>query len=303
MHRLPVLHVGSPTMAGPLTVFPVWTEAPATPRSYLPLAESGVAVVREHDAGPSAARLTVTNPAPRPVLLLEGTLFTGGMQHRVLAHDVLVAPGATRDLPVACVEQGRWSGDAVQEVGRMCAPLAVRGALRSIRRPDDAGRPVPSDTQSDVWARVSGYERRFGSSATGSLVDVHRRLAPAVTDVIGEVRPIAGQRGVVVGISSHPVLLEVFDDPETLAEQLPALLFAAALDALGAPFAPTPGHRARSFARRAVGVGLGGTLGEPGPAVVRAGRDDLVATQALVSAGHVVHASALNVRHTLVLAA
>lgn len=305
MHRLPSLHVGSPTLAGPLTVFPIWTDAPAVRRSYLPLT-AWAPSVREHHAGPTIDRLTVANSAPRPLLVLEGTLLTGGWQHRVVAHDVLVAPGASRDLRVACVEQGRWGGEAAQHLGREAAPLAVRAALRGIQRRagDDGGGPArPSDTQGDVWTRVSGYERRFGSSATGSLVDVHRRMAPRLEEMISEAGPLLGQRGVVVGISGHPVLLEVFDDPQTLTERLPALLVAAALDAFGAPVAPTPGHRARAFARRVEAMNLGATVDEPDAPCVRAGRDDLAATQALMAPGHVFHASALNVRHALVRAA
>lgn len=52
MNHLPALHVGSPTLAGPLTVFPVWTDAPAAARAYLPLSAS-VAAVREKASGGS----------------------------------------------------------------------------------------------------------------------------------------------------------------------------------------------------------------------------------------------------------
>lgn len=304
MSVLPTLHVGAPTQAGALSVFPVWTDAPAPgPRPYTLTLRAGAAV-SELPGGPSVNHLAVTNPGPKPLLLLEGTLLDGGWQHRTVVRDVLVAAGESRTLEVMCVEQGRWHGAGAQRRGRTSAPLALRGALRGIRHDvGQAGRDFGRGAdQHDVWTRVQRYERAHGASATGSLVDVQSRTASLVEPIVAGVRPLFGQRGVLIGVAGHPVLLEVFDHPRTLAERWTAMLTAVALDAIGAPYAPTPGYRARAFAARVQGMALE-VAAVDAAATTRAGRDDLAAVQALTSPAGMVHASALNVRHDLVLAA
>lgn len=178
----------------------------------------------EAAGGPSVGGVTVTNPGPRPLLLFEGTVLDGGWQHRALVHDVLVPAGVPLDVPVACVEQGRWHGSTTQRTSRRQVPLAVRGALRGIRREVAAGTRSTGVDQGDVWRRVSRYERVYGGSATSSLVDVQDRAAREVDALVAGLRPLYGQRGVLVGVAGHPVLLEVFDHPRTLAEQWDAIV-------------------------------------------------------------------------------
>jgi len=296
------LHLGAGTMAGPLTVFPIWTDAPvARRRPYATTLADGGAVT-EAAGGPSVGGVTVTNPGPRPLLLFEGTVLDGGWQHRAIVHDVLVPAGVPLDVPVACVEQGRWHGSTTQRTSRRQVPLAVRGALRGIRREVAAGTRSTGVDQGDVWRRVSRYERVYGGSATSSLVDVQDRAAREVDALVVGLRPLYGQRGVLVGVAGHPVLLEVFDHPRTLAEQWDAIVRAVALDAVGVPEIPTPGYRARAFVQRVHRL-----VESDGLFMVEAAglerRDDLVDVRMLALRGVDLHLAAVNVRHELLLAA
>ena len=156
--------------------------------------------------------------------------------------------------------------------------------------------------QGDVWRRVSRYERVYGGSATSSLVDVQDRAAREVDALVAGLRPLYGQRGVLVGVAGHPVLLEVFDHPRTLAEQWTAILRAVALDAVGVPELPTPGYRARAFIQRVRRlVESDGLFVDQASGIER--RDDLVDVRTLALRGVDLHLAAVNVRHELVLAA
>jgi hypothetical protein len=86
---LPAMHLGAPTVVGLLTLFPIWTDAPA-PDVPVPLQPPAGATIGELDSGPAAELLTAKNPTPLPYVLLEGTIVDGGWQHRVLVHSVLV---------------------------------------------------------------------------------------------------------------------------------------------------------------------------------------------------------------------
>ena len=76
---------------------------------------TGVIISERPDA--EVPTLVAYNPTLSPVLLMEGETVTGGRQNRVLNVSVLIPAGATIDIPVSCVEQGRWNGGS--EFGRV----------------------------------------------------------------------------------------------------------------------------------------------------------------------------------------
>jgi hypothetical protein len=238
VHTPPLrLHVGQGTHRGPLTVFPVWTDAPTIPREYLTGASAPVDVA-ERAGTPAVDQLVVTNRGQRPVLLLAGELLEGGWQTRALTATTLLAPGEPTVLPVVCVEEGRWGGDVRHSRQARRAPFAVRAQF-------DRAEP-----QQAVWDRVRGYESVAGPSETGSLADRLDRIVPVARDLTRGLRPLAGQWGLLVGIAGHPAWLEVFDSRRSLAAHWSGLLHAATLDALGRSPVRTPATLARSFAQR-----------------------------------------------------
>lgn len=235
------LHVGQGTHRGPLTLFPVWTDARAASRDYLTGATAPVDVAER--AGSSAVdQLVLTNRADRPVLLLAGELLEGGWQTRALAATTMLAPGRPSVERALCVEEGRWGGDVVHVRRARRAPGAVRARF------DDP------QAQQAVWDRVRSYDAVAGPSTTGSLADRLDRTEPAIGDLTRGLRPLSGQRGLLIGIAGRPAWLEVFDSGRTLATHWSGLLHAATLDALGRPSIRTTGAAARSFAERVEGT-------------------------------------------------
>lgn len=239
------LHIGQGTTVGAITVFPVWHDGHVrSVRTY----DTGSATlaVSEADTGPSVPTLQVTNSGEKPVLVLDGQLFEGGMQHRMATRSTLVRAGGAMPIEVACVEQSRWAGATAQATRGRRANLVVRDGF-------GAGG------QEEVWRRIASYDAAAGRvSRTGSLAE---RLDTAAADeqakvLSAAVRPIGGQCGVLIGVGGQPLLLEVFDHPTTLREQLRPLYRAGALDAHGAPALPTPARRARRFAERLAQVQL-----------------------------------------------
>jgi hypothetical protein len=264
--KMPVLHIGQGTMAGPLTVFPVWASAPAETRLVTGL--SGQVGVAEREGHPVVGQLVLTNHGPDPVLLLEGELLEGGWQHRVLLHDVVLAPRESLVAAVACVEAGRWGGGGEHRRRARRASTHIRFASSTFN---------PRTLQSEVWRRVESYETVMGASQTSSFIDHLDRfdsgrmegnrggraagqLGPAPAEAVVDawlqavrgVLPLEGQRGVVVGVAGQPVLLEVFPTHRALAEAMEDLLTGLLLDAVavGAAVEPTPARRARRIAER-----------------------------------------------------
>ena len=318
---VPDLHVGHGLYDGALTLFPIWTSGPDPERRGYTMTDYSAG---ERDLGPSVPNLTLRATGTLPALVLEGTVLEGGWQHRVLLHSVLMAPGEPLDVDVACVEAGRWHGGAGHRSGRRRAPSAVRGAAYGLR-PEDAGRQRPAEArrsdQADVWRRVRYYERTYGPSATSSLVDLSERAEQATATAQRGARggrqhgleasntpapspaPLPGQRGVIVGVAGHPLLLELFDDTRSLIEQWEAIIAAARLDAGTVPAAQVTNRRARAFAARITGADTR-PVGRQGLADEVIAEDlSLYSARGIAQGGHLLYLSAVNTRHQLTLAA
>lgn len=75
------------------------------------------AVIMEHKTGRGRIQetvntLTMENFSDQPIFLMSGEVITGGMQDRVIARDMVIPPrSGSVDVPVFCVEKGRWTGN------------------------------------------------------------------------------------------------------------------------------------------------------------------------------------------------
>src|SRR3954452_15741899 len=122
------LRVGEPDVAGPLAVFPVFGPDPALEyRSFAEACALGAAI-RELPT-PSVNDVLVDNPLDVAVLLYEGEEVQGAQQDRTLDVSVLVAAGSRLQVPVSCVEAGRWDDEGGVEELRP-APQSAFPELR-----------------------------------------------------------------------------------------------------------------------------------------------------------------------------
>ena len=275
------LHLGRPLTRGGLTIFPVFNGAAVEARGYD--LRSSQLTVREHGS-PTVDELVVENAGSRPALVLEGELLEGGHQHRVAIRSVLVGAGQAQALPVRCVEQSRWSGAHRQVRRGRRAPVRVRAAA----------------DQGDAWRRVQSLEQVHGFSATHSLVEATRAAQERAAAAVQDLRPLPFQSGVLVGIGGHPVLLEAYDSPRTLAHAWSGLLRSVALDAVEAAPVPTPGRRARRFLDRLDRAELSASPAGLGLALT--GRSEHVSLDVLAWRGRPVAVTAVNRRHELAVA-
>jgi hypothetical protein len=297
---LPAMHVGRGTRYGNLTWFPIFTNATVTDRNYVTSFDASKVKLAELDQA-NVGTVKIQNDTATKLILFEGTLLEGGWQHRALTRTVLVNANGVTDLPVVCVEQGRWGGTHVQRVGNRQAPAKVRSAMRGMAKNGSKINQAYAD-QGRVWAEVSNYAAiNDAHNGTQSYVAMRDELDRKLTNLnLEPVVPVYGQRGVIVAIDGYPVALELFDHPDTLAERLQGILDGFQVDALAKPFRETPGQRARDFAIRIEQVGLAARVDEQH---LRNEPDEIVASEALVEGEHLLHLATLNAKHELVLAA
>ena len=297
---LPNMHVGRGSRYGNLTWFPIFTDAEVTDRDYVTNFNAKEVKLAEH-ANATVGSVKIQNDGKSKVILFEGTLLEGGWQHRALTRTVLVNAKGVTELPVVCVEQGRWGGQAAQRIGSRQAPAKLRSAMRGMTKQGNLINQAHAD-QGRVWNEVSNYAAvNDAYSSTPSFVQMRDQLDNQLAAIATEkVTPIYGQRGVIVAIDGYPVALELFDHPDTLAERLQSILDGFQVDALAKPYRATPGQLARDFAMRIEQVGLATRVDSQH---LRNEPDAIVASEALVDGDHLLHLATLNAKHELVLAA
>ena len=117
------LSLGPTHRFGRLAVVPLidWT---AKPSGWLTLdaalARGEVEVTEVSESG-SVPELCLLNRSSLPIFLLDGEDLVGAKQNRILNLSILVPAASNFEVPVSCVEQGRWSwrSRGFQSAGRV----------------------------------------------------------------------------------------------------------------------------------------------------------------------------------------
>ena len=105
------LYTGEPVQVGQLRVTPVFIREGAQPLPLLEFEEAlgrGLVEVTEVSEGGSVPNLFVRNKADRDVIIVDGELLVGAKQNRVVNTTIVVPAHTSVEIPVTCVEQGRW---------------------------------------------------------------------------------------------------------------------------------------------------------------------------------------------------
>jgi hypothetical protein len=213
--------VGTPYTSGPLTMWPLLGANGHEPFYDLaaPAFAAGTLTVQEISRDGSVPTLRVVNAGPRPVLLLDGEQLVGAKQNRVLNVTVLVAAHTTLDVPVSCVEHGRWRytrPDLRTDDYLMNAELRAR----KMRDVSDTLRHRMSRAgdQRAVWVGIADKAAHLSAdSPTGAMRDTYERHREPVEQFTRDLAPLSHQLGAIFAAHGHFLGVEVFDSPTTLA--------------------------------------------------------------------------------------
>jgi hypothetical protein len=297
---------------------------PAGPTQYAPgavlpylLFEQAVAdgAVEVHEIGAGTVPSVAATTKNHPVVIFAGDTITGGKQNRVINVSVWLPAGKVTELPVTCLEHGRWDPGLAARFGAgRKADYALRSMMnhqvgeqrRRFAESAAIGAPTTSAyaaDQGEVWAEIGRRETRAGlHSPTTALHEVWAAEEQDARPLAGAFPCPAGATALAVGVGGRLIALELFDHPRTFAASWSRLVESAVsahLDhkravaagvTLAAPHHyPDPGALGRLVGRAAAaldGAVFGPSVGE-GVDLRLAGPK--VAGSALVRDGHVVH--------------
>ena len=233
--------IGRPITKRGVAIFPVYR--PGSSPMGLGLARPGVGFQVREKATPTVPILEVENSNPEPVVLFAGETLEGGRQQRVLNQSVIIPGRSVCDIPVSCVEQGRWHGSQqFRGVGEM-APSSIR---RSANLRD----------QTEVWSEVNSLLLSSRLSSDTGALDEYFRSRPAshdaaMVDEVASWGPLPAQTGIVVMNAGKVVSFDLFGEPELLSTMWDTLVRSAFASGVGSDTsAPNRADKALRFLRR-----------------------------------------------------
>jgi hypothetical protein len=247
-------------------------------------------MISEH-ASATVPSLRLLNRGTLPVLILDGEEVVGGLQNRVVNTSLLIAAETGFDLPVSCIEHGRWRQVRKDfDAGETVHPTLRRRKAEQVTA-SFATLSAAVANQSEVWAEVDTRHRQTGTrSATAALRDAYtaRRseLEAAERDLP---YPSDDPTGVVAVVNGQAACADLFDRSDTLRQYWTRLVRSYALEAIGASDVEP---RLDSASHLLAAVGGAGLRPFPSPGL----GVDLRITGNIVVGSSLIHAS--NVLHT-----
>jgi hypothetical protein len=125
--------------------------------------QSGI-IVKEISASGTVNTLNFTNKSNHTIRLCMGDVVKGGKQDRVIEKDTLIAPGKTMNLPVYCVESGRWSASRTGNTFSGYHSNISNTVRKSI---------VKEKSQGKVWEKVADINKANNTNTnTGTYTAV-----------------------------------------------------------------------------------------------------------------------------------
>lgn len=291
--------LGEPQTFANLKITPL-IAAKAVTADYLTLAEAqvlGVAVVTEVSESGSVPSLLLENTSDQAVFLLDGEELVGAKQNRILNLSILVPAQTKLEIPVSCVEQGRWNRVS-REFSSTERTFFSSGRARNAARVSEnmRGGDGRRSNQSEVWSDIGDKMRKMSvGSTTGAIADAYDHFAGSVDEFVAGFQIVENQVGACFAINGRICGVELFDASSTCSKLMPKLVRSYALDAIDDSQSDIPevGVEWESFLA-SLGAAPADSFAAVGEGEDLRVRSDTIAGGALTARDRVIHLCAFN---------
>ncbi|GMU96840.1 DUF6569 family protein [Ignavibacterium sp.] len=194
--------------------------------------EKNLIEVREVSITGSVNNLQLVNLSDKYVFFLDGDILVGAKQNRVLNTSVFIAPNSKINLPVSCVEQGRWR--AISEKfssSDYISPDTLRAKkLKSVTKNLKQGRGHFAD-QGEVWDTVLNYSMSLDAfSESSDLTEVMNKKRGSLDSFIGKFPLNKSANGLAIFTDNSPLSIDLFNRIDIYQEYFPKRLRSAAAE-------------------------------------------------------------------------
>jgi hypothetical protein len=232
-------HAGllAPVQVDSLTLIPIVATAPIERDPDMMVLDEAfdkkLLSIKEQESE-SVNQLTLTNKGKEPLFVLAGEVIIGGKQDRIIGQNTIINANATVQVPVFCVEHGRWQGDSkVFSSGRALAHSRLRGN-------------ASFENQGEVWKEVAQknairkttnstdtYRDVAKQQTNGTFATTEKRVAEAIAKVPADDR--AKMLGYVVALNGKVTTVDLFGSPKLFRKLENKLVRSYITDAVDLP--------------------------------------------------------------------
>ena len=204
------LKIGAPAILGKLATYPLLREQNGAP-DLIELDEAlatGMASITEVSQSGRVPVLAVKNGCDRDLILYDGEELVGAKQNRIANMTVIVGAGSELNLPVSCVERGRWNWKSrhFKSSDSFMYPSLRRDKFAQVSASLKEGASFAAD-QSRIWGDIGDKARRMNvHSPTEAMQDItdnfhvsDQELADQIPEAPGQVGYLAFIRGGLAG--------------------------------------------------------------------------------------------------------
>lgn len=161
--------------------------------------------------------LTLTNTADHPLFVLAGEVIIGGKQDRIIGRNTIIPPKKTLDVPVFCVEHGRWEGETKEFTtakalahGRLRGQASYASQQAVWNEVADKNEKRKTKTSTDTYRKVAAEQ------ADGAMSKWETKVNASLDKLSADDR--AHLVGFAVAINGDIATVDVFQSPALLAK-------------------------------------------------------------------------------------
>lgn len=166
------------------------------------------------------------NESSEFIFFKDGDLIEGAKQNRILNTSILLAPNSTTEIPVSCVEQGRWEYTSNEfSSSDLEIPTFFRASMSKNVLNNLETSKMHDSNQSEVWNAVAMHERENKyRSKTSDLAESLKKKKKITEDAIKDFSLDPNANGAAVFIGQRLLNIDIFNRKDIFAEYFPKLL-------------------------------------------------------------------------------
>lgn len=182
--------------------------------------------VKEISQSGSVNNLVVENKSDKFVFFSDGDILSGAKQNRVLNTSIFLAPNDTKQIPVSCVEQGRWhSVSSTFKTTDYISPSYLR-AIKSeqVTKNLDYDNGHYTD-QRRIWSEVNAYCKESEiDSQTQNLSDLFDIRKNDIEQFNKQLKSSERANGLSIFVKRDLLSVEVFNRTDIYQEYFSRIL-------------------------------------------------------------------------------
>jgi hypothetical protein len=189
--------------------------------------------IKEINEAGSVNNIFVINNSGEFVFLSDGDVLIGAKQNRVLNTSVLLAPNSKTNIPVSCVEQGRWHHtSSTFNNSDYNIPLVMRSSKSRDIYESLKSKKTFAAVQGRIWEDVERYSRENQiNSNTSNLGDLYNEKSNEYNSFVSEFKLTPNANGLAIFIRKDLVSIEVFNRTDIFQTYFPKILKGSTVEA------------------------------------------------------------------------